>query len=158
MRHSFARLVKVVLVVLSLSEVVCLHLVIVEGLVLVVVGLVYFFQFFPSSTFPDTFKFILISKLIKNLCMVQNESEHLSPAIASDVASDKLAIASDVASDKSAIASDVASNKSVITSDVTSDRRSYCQRHTASLAILLAIGDVAGNVAGDTGRRWQHHW
>ena len=33
-------LVKVVLVVLSLSEVVCLHLVIVEGLVLVVVGLV----------------------------------------------------------------------------------------------------------------------
>ena len=33
-------LVKVVLVVLSLSEVVCLRLVIVEGLVLVVVGLV----------------------------------------------------------------------------------------------------------------------
>ena len=28
--------------------------------------ILYFIQFFPSSTFPDTFKFILISKSIKN--------------------------------------------------------------------------------------------
>ena len=86
----------------------------------------------------------------------------MSPAIASD----KSAIASDVTSDKSAIASDVASDKSAIASDVASDRKSYRQRHTASLAILLAIRDVAGNVAGNTGvagdiasirmGRWRH--
>ena len=114
------------------------------------------------------------------------------PAIASNVASDKSAIASDVPSDKSAIASDIASNKPAITSNitsnksaiasnVTSDRKSYCQRHTVSLVMSLAIEDVAGDslgcwrfcwrheeslatslatrrIAGDTGRRWRHRW
>ena len=82
----------------------------------------------------------------------------MSPAIASDVASNKLAIASNVASNKLAIASNIASDKSVIASNITSNRRSYCQQHTALLAILLAIGDVASNVAGNTRRCWQHCW
>ena len=71
-------------------------------------------------------------------------------------------IASNIASDPTVIASnftsDFASNKPAIASDVASNKRNYCQQHTALLAILLAIEDVAGDVAGNMEQDRMGHW
>ena len=110
-----------------------------------------------ASDFTSDFasnKSAIISDVASNKPAIASNIASDKSAIASDVPSDKSAIASNIASNKPAITSNITSNKSAIASDVTSDRKSYCQRHTVSLAMSLAIEDIAGDRLG----RWQFRW